>query len=158
LPEVEPIVEAPSGGGNERAQVPSDTTISFTLKYPEDINIPLDGAVSLFPADYINNPTFSIPSVFLNARFPIGVVSPGETVQLNNIPISFFVLYGDPVTFPSTWTLQISIYVEGGTRPTPTAGVDHQVLVPFTFTGKNDPVVVPGELLLVPSSCFFNCD
>jgi len=157
LPAVEPTADAPAGGGNARAQIPSDTTMTFTLRYPEDINLPLDGAISLYPTDYIDNPTFAIPSVFLNNLFPVGVVSPGDAVTYENIPITYFVFSGDPVTFPSSWTLQISVYVEGGTRPTPTAGVDHKILLPITLTGQNDPVVIDGELLLEPADCFFDC-
>jgi polyhydroxybutyrate depolymerase len=163
LPEVEPTIEAPLNGGSERAQIPSDTTITFTLRYPADINRPLDGAISLFPADYINNPTFSIPSVFLSSLFQVGQPAPGDAVTYQ-VPIKFFVFSGPAVDFPSTWTLQFSVYVEGGTRPTPTAGVDHQALVLWTFdeendpAGANEPIVIPGELLLVPADCFFNCD
>ena len=153
-----PLTEAPDGGGNDRAAIPSDTTITFTLKYPDNINTPLDGAITLYPESYLDNPTFSIPNVFLNPTFAVGTPAPGDVVTYQNVPISFFVFFGDPVTFPSTWTLSISVYVEGGTRPTPTAGVDHQVQVPITFTSKTDPVTVPGELLLEPARCFFNCE
>ncbi len=152
-----PVTEAPDGGGNERAAIPSDTTITFTLKYPDDINTPLDGAITLYPEGYLDNPTFSIPDVFLNPVFAVGAPAPGDVVTYENVPISFFVFSGDPITFPSTWTLSISVYVEGGTRPTPTPGVDHQVQLPITFNSMTDPVIVPGELLLEPARCFFNC-
>lgn len=150
--------EPPEGGGNERAAIPSDTTITFTLKYPDDINTPLDGAITLYPEDYLDNPTFAIPSVFLNPVFPVGTPAPGDEVTYENVPISFFVFSGGAVPFPSTWTLSISVYVEGGTRPTPTAGLDHQVQIPITFESKTDPVIIPGILELVPARCFFNCE
>jgi len=156
LPEVEPTTEAPAGGGNERAQIPSDTTMTFTLKYPDDIARPLDGAISLYPEEYLANPTFAIPSVFLSGLFPVGQVAPGDTVTYT-VPISFFVFSGDPVSFPSTWTLSINVYVEGGTRPTPTAGLDHQYQGLITFDSRTNPVVVPGVLELEPAACFFNC-
>jgi len=156
LPEVGPTTEAPAGGGNERAQIPSDTNITFTLKYPDDIERPLDGAITLYPEEYLANPTFAIPSVFLNPVFPVGQVAAGDTVTYT-VPISFFVFSGDPVAFPSTWTLSINVYVEGGTRPTPTAGLDHQYQQLITFDAKTSPVVVPGVLELQPAACFFNC-
>lgn len=157
LPEAEPTTEAPAGGGNERAQIPSDTTMTFTLKFPDDIARPLDGAISLYPEDYLANPTFAIPSVFLSGLFPVGQVAAGDTVTYT-VPISFFVFSGPAVPFPSTWTLSINVYVEGGTRPTPTAGLDHQYQGLITFDAQTTPVTIPGVLELVPAACFFNCD
>jgi predicted esterase len=157
LTEVEPTPEAPPGGGNERAAIPSDTTITFTLKYPADIARPLDGAITLYPEGYLDNPVFAIPNVFLNPVFQVGQVTPGDTVTYTNVPISFFVFGGAPVEFPSNWTLSISVYVAGGTRPTPTPGLDHQVQLPITFASKTAPVEVLGVLQLVPAQCFFNC-
>ena len=89
--------------------------------------------------------------------FAVGLVGPGETVTYENVPISFFVFSGDPVEFPSAWTLQFSVYVDGGTRPTPTPGVDHQIQIPFVFDSKSNPIVIEEVLTLVPASCFFNC-
>ena len=117
LPEAGPTPNTPVADSNERAKIPSDTTITFTLKFPDNINTPLDGAISLFPPEYLDNPTFSIPSVFLNSLFAVGTVAPGEMVTYKNVPISFFVFSGDPVEFPSEWTLQFSVYVDGGSRP-----------------------------------------
>jgi len=158
LPNAEPTPNTPVADSNERAKIPSDTTITFTLKYPDNINTPLDGAISLFPAEYLENPTFAIPSVFLNPLFAVGAVAPGETVTYENVPISFFVFSGDPVEFPSAWTLQFSVYVDGGTRPTPTPGLDHQVQIPYIFDSKSNPIVIEEPLTLVPASCFFNCE
>jgi len=147
----------PPGGGNERAAIPSDTTITFTLKYPDDIARPLVGAITLYPDGYLDNPTFSIPSVFLNPQFPVGQVGAGDTVTYT-VPITFFVFSGDPVQFPSSWTLSVSVYVEGGTSPTPTPGVDHQAQLPITFDSQSTPVTIAEELNLLPARCFFNCD
>jgi len=157
LPNASPTTEAPANGGNERAQIPSDAIMTFTVTYPDNINTPLDGAVTLYPADYINNPTFAIPSVFLNPVFPVGQPAPGDTVTYE-VPITFYVFSGPAVEFPSDWTLQISVYVSGGTRPTPTAGLDLNILVPVTFNSKTEDVVIETELLLEPAQCFFNCD
>jgi predicted esterase len=151
------VTAPPPNGGNERAAILSDTTITFRLKYPDDIARPLDGAISLYPEDYLENPSFAIPSVFLSTLFPVGQPGPGDTVEYT-VPISFFVFSGPEVEFPSTWTLGINIYVDGGTRPTPTPGLDHQVQLLFTFSGKNDVVVIDDVLELVPASCFFGCD
>ena len=156
LAEVNPA-DPPPGGGNERAAIPSDTTITFTLRFPDDIERPLDGAITLYEEDYLANPTFAIPSVFLNPVFPVGQVGAGDTVTYT-VPITFFVFSGDPITFPSTWTLSINVYVEGGTRPTPTAGLDHQVQLLTTFDSRTTPVTIPGVLELLPARCFINCD
>ncbi|MEE4185843.1 MAG: hypothetical protein V2J12_08760, partial [Gammaproteobacteria bacterium] len=155
LPNAEPTPDPPPGGGNERAAIPSDTTLTFTLRYPDDIARPLDGAISLLPPDYLENPTFTIPSVFLNTLFDVGQVGAGDTVTYT-VPITFFVFSGDPVSFPSDWVLSISVYVEGGTRPTPTPGVDHQVQIPFSFVARTNPAIVDGELELLPARCFFD--
>jgi predicted esterase len=157
LPDASPTTDAPANGGNERAQIPSDTSITFTLRYPENMNTPLDGAVTLYPADYINNPTFAIPNVFLNPLFAVGQPVPGEAVTYK-VPITFFVFSGPPVEFPSDWTLQISVYVSGGTRPTPTAGVDLNLLIPITFNNMDDEIVIETELNIEQAQCLIYCD
>lgn len=149
--------DPPPGGGNERAAIPSDTTITFTVRYPDQSARPLDGAITLYEEGYLENPTFSIPSVFLNTLWPVGQVGAGDTVTYT-VPITFFVFSGPPVEFPSTWTLSISVYVEGGTRPTPTAGVDLQYQQLITFDSQFTPVTIPGVIDLQPVRCFFDCD
>ena len=149
--------DPPPGGGNERAAIPSDTTITFTVRYPDQSARPLDGAITLYDEGYLENPTFAIPSVFLNTLWPVGQVGAGDTVTYT-VPITFFVFSGPPVEFPSTWTLSINVYVEGGTRPTPTAGVDLQYQQLITFDAQTTPVVITDVIELQPARCFFNCE
>ncbi len=151
LPELAPSVAEPPGGGNAAVLADTDTTMTFTLRYPPDINRVISGAISLYPENFINEPSFAIPSVFLNPNWSPGIVAPGDTITYVDVPITFFVFFGDPVTFPSTWTLQISTYVEGGTSPVPTDCVDHKVLVPITFQDKTTAVVIPEILDVTPS-------
>ncbi|MBT8421801.1 MAG: hypothetical protein HKN56_03585 [Gammaproteobacteria bacterium] len=151
------LTDPPPGGGNERARIPSDTTITFTVRYPDQSARPLDGAITLYDEDYLENPTFSIPSVFLNTLWPVGQVAAGDTVTYT-VPITFFVFSGPPVEFPSTWTLSINVYVEGGTRPTPTAGLDLQYQQLITFDSMTNPITLPGVIELQLARCFLNCD
>jgi predicted esterase len=150
LSAVEPSFAEPPGGGNAAVLADTDTTMTFTLRYPPDIARVISGAITLYPESYLENPTFAIPSVFLNTDWSPGIVAPGDTVTYVDVPITFFVFFGDPVIFPSTWTLQISTYVEGGTSPVPTDCLDHKVLMPITFIDKTTAVVIPGVLNVEP--------
>lgn len=158
LPEVEPSSAAPPGGGNERVLAAADTTVSFALTYPANANLPIDGAITLYPPDTVF-PIFSAPSVFLNTNFPPGSAAPGSTVSYANVPITFFVFGGD-LEFPSDWIMQFSVYVQGGSRPIPTDCVDLVTRVPVTFIDRSTPIVIGEALELMPSEPVFggSCD
>lgn len=150
LAEVEPTPDFPEGGGNERATPPGDTTVTFQLQLPDTINRPLTGAVTLRPLDFINNPTCSIPTMFLNTNFSLdGVAAPGQLSGEITVPISYALI---PIVYsvPSDWALSITVYVEGGSRPIPAPGVDHDALVPVTIVDKFAPLVVDTPVMVVP--------
>jgi polyhydroxybutyrate depolymerase len=154
LPVATPTQDHPPGGGNEAALGDFDTTISFTLQYPADFPPITSGAISLYPNDY-DDGQFRSPSVFLNLEWdpntqaPGGVVSPGSTVTYNLVPIKFFV-FGGEFDVAATYKLQFSIYVEGGSRPIPTPGLDLKVIRAIDFVDTQTPVVIPETLLVEP--------
>ncbi|MGI9309667.1 MAG: hypothetical protein ACR2P6_10420, partial [Gammaproteobacteria bacterium] len=153
LPEVAPTTDHPPGGGNDRVDAAADTTMSFTLHFPDDIGTVTGGAITLYEEGY-DGGEFRAPSVFLNADWSPGDVTPGSTVTFTDVPITFFVFSGS-IDFPSTWSLQVSIYVEGGSRPIPTPGVDHKVIIPsLEFAGQFVPVTLPGTLEVTPVDPF----
>jgi len=160
LPLAEPTAEAPPGGGNEAAELDSDTTLSFTLEYPPDIAPVVGGAITLFTEDYEDG-QFRAPDIFLNPDWDpnvgsaSGSVTPGETIFYEQIPITFFV-FGGTADLSATYKMQFSIYVEGGSQPIPTPGVDHKVIYEITFVDQTTPVIISETLPVLPVEPFTN--
>lgn len=158
LPLAEPTQAAPPGGGNEAGLGSADTTISFALDYPGNIAPVTGGAITLYPDDFEEG-QFRSPDVFLNVEWnpndqaPGGEVEPGTIVNYNAVPITFSV-FGGELDLTKEYVLQISIYVEGGSRPIPTPGVDHKVLLPIMFVDKNTPVIIDEVLEVTPVAPF----
>jgi polyhydroxybutyrate depolymerase len=154
LADAAPTVDHPPGGGNEAALGDFDTTLTFTLQYPESFPPITSGAISLYPDDYADG-QFRSPSVFLNTDWnpntqaPGGVVTQGSTVTYNLVPIKFFV-FGGEFDVSASYKLQFSIYVDGGSRPIPTPGLDLKVLLPIDFVDITTPIVIPEILLVEP--------
>ncbi len=154
LPLAEPTTNAPPGGGNEVAQGEADTTISFTLKYPDGMGTVVGGAITLYPEDY-DDGQFRSPEIFLNLEWdpnegaPGGDASAGEIVFYNQIPITYFIFSGD-MDFSRTYKLQFSVYVEGGSQPIPTPGLDHKVIHAIKFVDKTTPVIIDKTLQVTP--------
>ncbi len=150
LAEVEPTPDFPDGGGADRARPASDTTLTFRVSLPANIGRPLTGAATLRTLDFIDNPTCSIPTMFLNTNFSLdGIATPGQVSGEITVPISYPLI---PFIYstPSDWALSITVYVEGGSRPIPAPGVDHDALVPVTVTDKFDPLVVDEPIVATP--------
>ncbi len=151
LPEVEPTSDYPDGGGSERATPPSDTTLTFRLALPDDINRPLMGAATLWPVSQIEEPACAAPAMFLNSSISLdGLVAAGQTSAEITVPINM-VLIDLVYPSPSDWALSITVYVEGGSSPIPSPGVDHDAYVPVTITGKNIPVVIDTPIEVTPA-------
>ncbi len=148
LPEAEPTTDAPPGGGNDRVLAAADTTMTFRLRYPENINPVVAGALSLYPEGFTDG-QFAAPSIFLNPTWAPGQVAPGSEVLYENVPITFFVFSGE-LDLNVSYVLQISIYVEGGSQPIPTPGVDHKVLLPIQFIDRTTPVIIEDTLDVEP--------
>jgi len=150
LSDVEPGFDEPPGGGNEAVAVEADTTITFTLKYPDELETPLTGAITMYEAGFADCPGFAIPAVFLNVNWlPVGGL-PGATVTYENVPIVFRDFFG-PIPdedVAQEWTLQFSVYVEGGGSLVPVAGLDVKVLKPIDIEGRNVPIVIEEVLEL----------
>ncbi|MBS95064.1 MAG: hypothetical protein CL799_11535 [Chromatiales bacterium] len=149
LPDAEPTPEAPPGGGNDRVLAAADTTISFTLNYPEGMGTITGGAITLYPPTYCAG-LFAAPSVFLNAAWPPGDAAPGSTVTYENVPVTYF-SFGPFVT-PADYQLQISIYIQGGSQPIPTPGVDLIALEPINIPDTTTPLILsePLDVEFVP--------
>lgn len=141
-----PRTEAPLGGGNERAAGTSDTTLSFTLRYPAGMGTPIQAAAVLRPGGTVP-PVSGAPIAFLNLSFPPGA-SPGDE-RSYEIPVRFLE-FGGAVTFPGTYTINLVVYVEGGSFPIPAQGVDYTVYVDANLLDRSAPIVIPGVLTLEP--------
>ena len=153
LPEVEPTPEFPDGGGSERAAPVFDTTLTFRLQLPPDINRPLSAAATLWPVSQIEEPACSAPTMFLNSSIPLdGIVSAGEVS--GEITVGINLLLIDLVfPSPSDWALSITVYVESefSSYPIPSPGIDHDAYVPVTITGKNVPLIVDDPIAVTPA-------
>ena len=143
-----PQDEPPPDGGNEKALGNADTTLSFRLRYPSGILAPLRGAAVLYPAG-TQQPIGEAPVVFLNLNFAPGAVAGDEREY--QIPVKYLG-FDD---FPGRYTLDIGIYVEGGSFPIPAAGVDQTALVEVDLVDATTPIVVPGVLTLEPVQTTF---
>jgi poly(3-hydroxybutyrate) depolymerase len=154
LPTAAPTMDHPPGGGNDAALGDADTTLGFRLSYPEGMGTVTSGAITLYSADFELG-QFKSPEVFLNlnwdpnAQAPGGQVIPGTEVSYVLEPITFFVFGGEFDTSRS-YKLAFSIYVEGGSRPIPTPGVDHMVLFQITFSDTGTPIIIQETLDVVP--------
>lgn len=153
LPEALPGPSAPPGGGADVATPPSDALLTFQVAAPTTINRPLKAAATLRQLDFIDNPTCSVPDVFLNTQFSVdGRIIPGQVSEPITIPITYFSFSGG-ITFPSEWALTITLYVEGGSAGTiPTPGIDYDVIVPVSLISQNSDVVVSEVLTPVPAA------
>jgi hypothetical protein len=49
---------------------------------------------------------------------------------------------------PKTYTLMLAVYVEGGSIPIPTPGIDHNVIYELTVTDSTTPITIPDVLFL----------
>lgn len=143
-----PRAEAPPGGGNERALGNNDTTVSFTLRYPDNILPPIAGSVILFPAGTVLPAAGQQPLGFLSTGVPLGAVGPGSE-QNYQVRVKY-VQFGGPLVFPGSYTAAVFVYVRGGSYPQPAPGVDHFVLFPVDLLDKTTPLVIPGVLTLAP--------
>jgi len=148
LSDIEPASIEPLGGGNAAVVGDADTTLTFALTFPDEMDVPFVGAITMYPADYINNPSCAIPSVILNFKDWVpGLVVPGSTVTYIDVPLDFEATpFNVPVSFPSEWTLQMVIYVEGGGNLLPAIGKDLRAITTISFQDKNTPITLPNPL------------
>jgi predicted esterase len=140
-----PVAESadpPVGGGNDKVANLFDTTLAFTLVYPEGIGQVTQGSVGLYPAG-TTTPSGG-PDAILQLSFDPGAVGPGST-QHYEVPIKY-----TNQTFPGTYAFAIVIYVANGGNPIPFNGVDHIILTDVNVVDRNTMVEIVPELLLHP--------
>jgi len=143
LPVEAPSAEAPANGGNDKVQALFDTTMSFTLRYPQSIGNVVRTAVVAFPEGTVT--AGSAPVALLNVTgFDPGTTSGGAEVGYV-VPIKYGAL---PI--PGTYSIQVAVYVEGGGFPTPVAGIDHIAVRDVEILDATTPVVIDGVMDVVP--------
>ena len=146
LSDLSPGPDEPPGGGNEAVFVESDTTVTFTVKFPDDFETPVSGALTMYEGDFINCPGFAIPSSFLNLEWLPAGAQPGSTVTYENVPIRYVKgVAQKPLPdelFPADWSFQVSVYVEGGGSFNPTPGLDMKKLISVYIPDKVTPLVI----------------
>ncbi len=152
LPTVVPTAEPPPGGGNDRIIDQFSATLSFSLRYPDDINPLTLLAAVLYPAG-TEQPIFSAPLWFLVDEIPFEPATPGTVQSYENVPIA---LPANSATtpLPGTYTLSISAFVEGGSFPIPATGIDHIALKEVEIQDQFSPIIVEEVLDLVPVDGF----
>ncbi len=148
LPTTVASAEPPPGGGNDRIVDEFSATLSFTVRYPSDMNPLTLLAAVLYPADTVQ-PIFSAPLWFLVDEIPFEPATPGTEQSYENIPIA---LPADSAAtpLPGRYTLSISAFVEGGSFPIPATGIDHIALIELEIQDQFSPIIVDEVLDLVP--------
>jgi len=136
-----PSADPPAGGGNERVGTAIDTTVSFTLRYPDTIVDPVQGSLSIYPAG-TQLPVAGGPSSILALSFDPGDVGPGSEVEYV-VPIRYVT-----ETFPGTYAFSAVMYVATGGNPIPLAGHDHMVFYDVDLIDRNTPLFIDEVLVL----------
>jgi polyhydroxybutyrate depolymerase len=151
LPEALPTANAPPGGGNDVATVPSTANLILNLSIPADVNQPLRAVGTLRAVSYMTAPTCSAPDVVITAIFPVDeIMMPGEETGLLTVPINVS-LGGGSLTNGSDWTLSFAVYVEGGSNSIiPTPFVDQEMKMLVTYVDEFTDIVIPGVPALTP--------
>jgi predicted esterase len=141
LPRYTPTPESPPGGGNDNLGALLDTTLSFTLHYPEGIGEITEGAISLYPAG-TQQPVGGGPQAIINRGFDPGEVGPGSTMSYE-LPIKYVA-----EEFPGTYAFSIVIYVADGGNPIPLPGKDYIVFHDVDVIDRNTPVIIDDLLTM----------
>lgn len=141
LDNVAPSPEPPPGGGNDNLEF--DTSWTFTLKFPEDMDPIWEGAVGIYPFG-TRQPLSAGPDSLINLGFDTLGAQPGDTVTYQ-VPITYV-----NEMFPGSYTGVILVYVTTGGKPIPFPGLDHLVLVDLELPDANTPVIIDGVMTLEP--------
>lgn len=147
LPIAAPTADPPPGGGNDRVDAESDTTLTFTVAYPGTIGPVWRLAAVLYPAG-TQPPVFTSPMWFLNIDIDPGAATPG-TQQTYTVPAKIF-SSSDATPLPGTYAVSIAAYVTGGGFPTPVAGVDHMAFRDVRIVDRTTPIVIEDMFDLEP--------
>ncbi|HJP04336.1 MAG: hypothetical protein CL799_11265 [Chromatiales bacterium] len=138
----EPTSESPPGGGNEQLKIVFPMTLSVTVDFPEDMTKVLRAGLFLYPQGS-QPPISGAPLHMLNSAVELGDPQPG-TRQYFDIPVKL----PSAEVLPKTYALLLAVYVEGGSIPIPTPGVDLSVVYELTINDPEAPVVIEDVLYL----------
>lgn len=137
-----PTANPPAGGGNDRVGDRIDTTVSFTLRYPDTIVDPVQGSLSIYPAG-TQQPVGGGPSSILALSFEPGAVAgPGAEIEYV-VPIRYVT-----ETFPGTYAFSVAMYVATGGNPIPLPGHDHILFHDVDLIDRNTPLFIDEVLVL----------
>ena len=140
----DPTTDPPEGGGNDNLTLLFPTTLTATIEFPADLAPIVRAGMFLYPAGF-ELPISGAPQRILNGDIDFGEVVPG-TQATYDIPVSL----PDESLLPQDYTLVLAVYVEGGTFPIPTPGVDHNVIYDLTVNDSTTPIVISDVLVLEP--------
>ena len=148
LPEVTPSTDEPPGGGNDRVAQEVPNTLNVTLEFPLGIGNVNTITVSLYGEGW-NPSIFAAPIFFMNQDVDFDPVVPGSQQQFVipvAMPPDLPPIYG----YPQNYVLDINVYVDGGSFPIPTSGIDHITYTDITLVDSTTPIVIPAPLLVEP--------
>jgi len=152
LPTAVPTTDPPPGGGNDRVLEEFPATLTFTVRYPDNINEVNLLAAVLYPAG-TQQPILTAPLWFLSTDIPFAPATPGTEQTYENVPIAIF--ESSPAApLPGVYTLSISVFVVGGSFPIPATGIDHIALYEVEIQDQLSPIVVEEVLDLIPVQSF----
>ncbi len=140
----DPTTDPPPGGGNDNLTVLFPTTLTATIDFPLGLAPVVRSGMFLYPAGS-QLPISGAPQQILNGDIDFGVVVPGTQVTFD-IPVQ---LPSDSL-LPNDYSLVLAVYVEGGSFPIPTPGVDHNINYELTVTDSTTPIFIPDTLFLEP--------
>jgi predicted esterase len=144
LPIVEPTTDPPPGGGNDKLTVLFPTNLTATVEFPAGMADIVRAGMFLYPEGF-GLPISGAPQQILNGDIDFSNATIG-TQQTFDIPV----ILPPESRLPQNYTLVLAVYVEGGSFPIPTAGVDHNVIYELTVNDSTTPILISEVLVLEP--------
>ena len=144
LPIVEPTTDPPPGGGNDKLTVLFPTSLTVTVEFPAGMADIVRAGMFLYPEGF-GLPISGAPQQILNGDIDFSNATIG-TQQTFNIPV----ILPPESRLPQNYTLVLAVYVEGGSFPIPTAGVEHNDIYELTVYDSTTQIVISDVLVLEP--------
>ncbi|MGI9309848.1 MAG: hypothetical protein ACR2P6_11335, partial [Gammaproteobacteria bacterium] len=145
LPVQDLTAEPPPGGGNDRLTENFPTTMTITVDLPETLGVVRFAGLFLYP-EGSELPISGAPLYILNGGVDLGDATPGTQITLDMMPVK---LPPDD-ELPANFTMVLAVYVEGGSSPIPTPGIDHNVIYDITINDSTMPIIIDDILFLEP--------
>jgi hypothetical protein len=142
LPIVELTEGPPPGGGNSQVVAGYTSTMTLTINFPETLGPVVLTGLFLYP-EGSELPISGAPVQILNGNVELGADLPG-TQRTLEIPVRL----PQEVKLPENYTLVLAVYVEGGSIPIPTPGVDHNAIEDVSVNDSTTPIVLTDVLYL----------